>query len=92
MATPLTLTAKTRFHKDVERMQRRGKDMEKLKAIITALVEQTPLPAKNNDHKLRGQYLHRRECHIEPDWLLVYKCDITSLTLERTGSHADLFE
>lgn len=73
-------------------MKRRGKNMTKLKLVIDMLVEQTPLPAKHNDHKLQGQYLHRRECHIEPDWLLIYKRDSDALVLERTGSHADLFE
>ncbi len=92
MATVLKLVSKAKFQKDVERMKRRGKDMTKLKVIIDLLVEQEPLPIKNQDHKLQGKYLNRRECHIEPDWLLVYKRDTTTLILERTGSHADLFE
>jgi mRNA interferase YafQ len=92
MALTLKLFSKTRFHKDVERMKRHGKNMEKLKVIIDLLAAQEPLPIKNQDHKLQGKYLDRRECHIEPNWLLVYKCDETTLTLERTGSHADLFE
>jgi mRNA interferase YafQ len=80
------------FRKDLERMKRRGKDIEKLKALIILLSKQQQLPAKYQDHKLQGKYIYQRECHIEPDWLLVYKRDETTLTLERTGSHADLFE
>jgi mRNA interferase YafQ len=83
MALPLKLLIKSKFQKDVERMQRRGKDMTKLKTIIDGLVARQPLPAKNQDHKLQGKYLNRRECHIEPDWLLVYKREETTLTLEQ---------
>jgi mRNA interferase YafQ len=91
MAPTLKLLAKTRFNRDVEQMKRRGKNMEKLRIVIDMLAAQEPLPIKNQDHKLQGTYRNRRECHIEPDWLLVYKRDETTLTLERTGSHADLF-
>jgi mRNA interferase YafQ len=80
------------FRKDFERMQRRGKDMRKLKAITDILIVQEPLPAKNKNHKLQGAFIDQWECHIEPDWLLVYRRDETFLRLDRTGSHADLFE
>ena len=88
----LTLVSTKHFRKDLDRMQRRGKDIDKLKSLILMLQEQKPLPAKYKNHKLRGSYVYQRECHIEPDWLLVYKRDETTLTLERTGSHADLFD
>ncbi len=79
------------FRKDIERMKRRGKDMEKLKATIDKLLTQEPLPAKNKDHKLQGDFVQQRECHIEPDWLLIYTRNTSTLRLDRTGSHADLF-
>ena len=66
--------------------------LEKLTAITRLLVNEQPLEAKNRDHALVGQpYLHCRECHIEPDWLLVYKISEDTLILVRTGSHSDLF-
>jgi mRNA interferase YafQ len=79
------------FRKDIERMKRRGKDMEKLKATIDKLLAQEPLPAKNKDHKLQGDFAEQRECHIEPDWLLIYTRTVPTLRLDRIGSHADLF-
>jgi mRNA interferase YafQ len=81
-----------RFRKDLERMQRRGKDAEKLKAVIARLVAQEPLEIKHRDHPLKGEYTSRRECHIEPDWLLIYKVEKDYIIFERSGSHADLFE
>ncbi len=92
MPEMLILEYANQFHKDLARVQRRGKDMEKLKRIIEKLRAQEPLPAKNRDHKLRGEFVSQRECHIEPDWLLAYTQSTTILRLERTGSHADLFE
>jgi mRNA interferase YafQ len=83
-----------RFEKDVKIMQKRGKNMDKLKLIIKKLVNQEPLPAKYRDHKLIGNYLDRRECHIEPDWLLIYKLipQENLIIFERTGTHSDLFD
>ena len=80
------------FEKDVKRAKKRGKSMEKLKNILTNLVEQRELPIKCRDHALAGNYAHHRECHIEPDWLLIYKIIDDDIIFERTGSHADLFE
>ena len=62
-----------RFEKDLKLMQKRGKKINKLKTLIKILVNEEPLDAKYRDHKLIGNYLNRRECHIEPDWLLIYK-------------------
>lgn len=56
------------------------------------LVEEKPLPTRCKDHKLTGNYVERRECHIAPDWLLVYRVEGDALYLERTGSHSDLFK
>ena len=80
-----------RFKKEVEKAKKRGKDCEKLQALITMLVEEIPLPPKNKNHKLQGEYQGYWECHIEPDWLLVYKKTKTEIYFARTGSHSDLF-
>ncbi len=62
-----------RFEKDLTLVKKRGKDAEKLKKVIALIVAEQPLPPRLSDHALVGQYSGRRECHIEPDWLLVYK-------------------
>ncbi len=82
----------TCFNRDLKRMRKRGKDLEKFKTLINLLVAEVPLPAHYRDHALIGNYVGRRECHLEPDWLLIYKLTETEIILERTGSHADLFE
>ena len=79
------------FKKDVKRMRKRGKDLEKIKAVIDLLVAEEPLPPKNRDHKLGGIWIGRRDCHIEPDWILIYKLTEDEVLLERTGTHSDLF-
>lgn len=66
--------------------------MNKLREVILALIEERPLPARCKDHPLHGDWKHHRDCHIEPDWLLIYKITGQDLHLVRTGSHADLFE
>lgn len=88
----LRLEFANQFHKDLARMQKRGKDTNKVKAIIEKLLAQEPLPARYKDHKLHGEFVNQRECHLEADWLLVYTRGTTVIRLERTGSHADLFE
>ena len=80
-----------RFEKDVKLARKRGKDLVKLRVIMELLLAEKKLPAKNADHWLLGAYVNRRECHIEPDWLLIYKPQKTDIIFERTGSHADLF-
>jgi len=79
--------------KDVRLMKRRGKDMAKLIHILSLLAAGNPLPVQNKDHQLTGQLRDFRECHIEPDWLLIYQIDndILILSATATGSHADLF-
>lgn len=81
----------TRFEKDLELAKRRGKDTDKLKTVINLIVIEQPLPPRLRDHTLVGKYLGRRECHIEPDWLLVYKLEPGAVLFERTGTHSDLF-
>jgi mRNA interferase YafQ len=75
----------------VKRAEKRGKDMTKLRDLILLLAGETPLPVRFKDHPLSGEWKHHRDCHIEPDWLLLYKIDANDLYLVRTGSHADLF-
>ncbi len=81
------------FKKDYKRAIRRKKNIELLDDIIRKLSKNETLPEKNKDHALSGNWSGYRECHIQPDWLLVYciENDILVLTLSRTGSHSDLF-
>ncbi|ETW92203.1 MAG: mRNA interferase YafQ [Candidatus Entotheonella factor] len=83
----------TRFRRDFRRVRRRGKDLEKLRAAVRMLVAEELLPERMRDHALVGDWRGCRECHIDPDWLLIYQTDPEAglLTLVRTGSHADLF-
>jgi len=87
----MTLAQTKQFKKDIKRMRKRGKDLEKIKAVIDLLVAEEPLPPKNHDHKLGGNWIGRRDCHIEPDWILIYKLTEGELLLERIGTHSDLF-
>jgi len=80
------------FAKDFKKMQKRGKSTEKNKKIIRKLVNEETLAASYKEHKLIGNFKGRRECHIELDWLLIYKIVETEIIFERTGSHSDLFE
>jgi mRNA interferase YafQ len=80
-----------RFAKDVKRAQKRGKDLEKFKIIAKTLIRGDPLDAIHRDHKLLGSFSGRRECHIESDWLLIYKKFNDTVIFERMGRHADLF-
>ena len=87
----MNLAQTKQFKKDVKRMRKRGKDLEKIKVLIDQLVAGEPLPPKNRDHKLGGNWIGRRDCHVEPDWILIYKLTEDELLLERTGTHSDLF-
>ena len=81
----------TAFKKDVKSAQKRGYDIGKLKAVIDILSSGRQLPAKNHDHILTGNLKGYRECHIEPDWLLIYRIKENELLLSATGTHSDLF-
>lgn len=81
-----------RFEKDVKRMQKRGKDMNKFKAVVLKLLAGEALEQRYRDHLLVGNFANRRECHLEPDWLLIYRFEDEKVIFERMGSHADLFE
>jgi mRNA interferase YafQ len=80
------------FSRDINRMRKRGKDLEKLQEIVKLLAESTPLPPNHRDHPLIGQWQPSRDCHIEADWILIYTTDKDSLRLERTGTHSALFK
>mgnify|MGYP001568755978 FL=1 len=80
------------FNKDVKRSQKRGKDLEILKKILFLLIGEDNLPVKNKDHKLGGSFNECRECHLEPDWLLIYKIEAENIFFVRTGTHSDLFK
>ena len=88
----LTPVQSGRFKRDVRRVEKRGKDMAKLRAVLTLLIEEQPLPASYRDHPLRGDWVGFRDLHIEPDWLLLYRVEGGELQLARTGSHSDLFD
>ena len=79
------------FRRDVKLAEKRGKDMSKLRELVLLLVEGVPLPPRYRDHPLGGDWSHHRDCHLEADWLLLYKIDGDDLYLVRTGTHSDLF-
>ncbi|MBI5073822.1 MAG: type II toxin-antitoxin system YafQ family toxin [Nitrospirae bacterium] len=83
----------TLFKKDFKKAQKRGKDVERLRGLMRSLANEDSLPARHRDHALTGNYKGRRECHIEQDWLLIYKVDLKAreIIFERTGTHSDLF-
>ena len=80
------------FSKDVRRCQRRGKDLDKFKLLARTLLSGQNPDAIHRDHKLTGNMIGRRDCHIESDWVLIYRIDGHNLVFERTGTHSDLFQ
>jgi mRNA interferase YafQ len=81
----------TQFKRDLKRIKKRGKDLNKLKEVVSAIAKSESLEERHRDHALSGKWSGSRDCHIEPDWILIYRVDGESLFLERTGSHSDLF-
>ncbi len=83
----------TQFRKDYKLMMKRGKDKQKLEEVLHILADGGELPPEKRDHALTGEYTGFRECHIEPDWLLIYcyRHDQLVLVCSRTGTHSDLF-
>jgi len=79
------------FEKDLKKLLKGDKDENKIKTIIEKLINKENLERKYKDHKLIGNYKDRRECHIESDWLLIYKVEKDEIIFERTGSHSQLF-
>ncbi len=87
----LKLVTTNLFEKNLKKMLKRGKDKEKLRVVIEQLAAREPLPSKYKDHLLIGNWQGFRECHIEPDWLLIYQTTDEELLLTDIGTHADLF-
>lgn len=87
----LLLHTTTAFERDLRRVEKQGKDLDKLEAVVDLLQAQKPLPARCRPHPLRGDWSEHWDCHVEPDWLLLYRVTATQLILVRTGSHAELF-
>ena len=89
----LNIVLSNRFKKDLKTISKRNYDLDLLDEVVNTLAAQKPLPAKNKDHPLTGDYVGFRECHVQPNWLLVYRVedDDLILFLSRTGTHSDLF-
>lgn len=89
----LTIKYHTMCKKDFKRIKKRGYDISRLEKIVELLANEVPLPEQFKDHNLSGNYNGFRECHIAPDWLLIYQVNNNELVLvlSRTGSHSDLF-
>lgn len=83
-----------RFQKDLKLITKRGYDVKKLSCVVKMLSDGVPLPEQYKDHWLNGEFKGCRECHIQPDWLLIYEIDNNELILylTRTGTHSDLFK
>ena len=86
-----TLRLATTFNRDLKRIERRNYDRRLLETVVDALRAGEQLPRARRDHPLKGEWKGWRECHIDPDWLLIYKATDTEVLLARTGTHADLF-
>lgn len=88
------LVTTTQFRKDYKRIKKRGYNLKLLEEVLDRLIQEEPLDAKYRDHQLSGALAKYRECHIQPDWLLVYRIenDQIILTAHRTGTHSDLFD
>lgn len=87
----LNVVFKSRFKKDLKKLKSSNRDEDELLAVIGVLAHEQPLGEKFRDHALVGNYAGCRECHIRPDWLLIYQTTETDLLLMRTGSHSELF-
>jgi mRNA interferase YafQ len=87
-----SLRLATAFKKDLKRIARPKYDRALLEAVVDALRRELELPQARRDHSLKGEWKGWRECHIQPDWLLIYRINETEVQLARTGTHGDLFE
>ncbi|HET56313.1 MAG TPA: type II toxin-antitoxin system YafQ family toxin [Ignavibacteria bacterium] len=88
----LTVHFSSKFKKDLKRIPEEGSESEQMQSVVNRLKNGEKLPEKFRDHKLKGKYAHHRECHINPDLLLIYKIDEAKLILVRTGTHSELFK
>jgi addiction module toxin component, YafQ family/addiction module toxin, RelE/StbE family len=87
----LKISATSKFKKDLKTCQKRKFDFNLLYSVIDTLAVPEPLDEKHREHALKGNYTGHRECHITPDWLLIYRVTDRELILDRTGTHSDLF-
>jgi len=87
----LPIRPTSQFKKDLKRAKKQGRDLEHLRTILKQLVKMQPLPLSYNDHKLKGTWQDFRECHIEPDWVLIYTITDFELRPARLGTHSELF-
>lgn len=92
MKSRLKMVVTNRFEKTLVLMKKRRKDTAKLQVFLDLLMSRSDIPVKYKNHKLKGNFNNRWECHIEPDWLLIYYIDDTMIKLEYTGTHSDLFK
>lgn len=88
----LTVHFSSKFKKDLKRFPVKGKESEQIKSVVKKIKNNEKLPEKLKDHKLKGKYAEHRECHINPDFLLIYKIEGEKLILTRIGSHSELFK
>lgn len=88
----MRLIYSSQFKKDFKRIQNQGKNISQLELVIQTLLKEETLEPKYRDHKLVGKWKNHRDCHVEPDWLLIYRLTEDTLILERTGSHSELFK
>ena len=80
------------FKRDLKLCDKRHYDLQLITAVVNILRIPAPLPPKNRDHTLNGNWANHQECHIQPDWLLIYRIEGNELVLYRTGTHSDLFD
>lgn len=88
---PLIVRQSTQFRRDVKRLLRQGADLSRLEAVVATLIDEQALDDRYRDHALIGNWKGHRECHIHPDWLLIYRVTSEELQLVRTGTHSELF-
>ncbi len=91
MAGMKTFRFRSAYKKDLKRITKRGYDLAALGTVLNTLRAGGTLSPANRDHPLKGEWQHYRECHLEPDWLLIYQTTDKEVVLARTGTHADLF-
>lgn len=82
----------SRFKRDIKLAKKRKKDLSKIEVVYDSLLSEKPLPPQYYDHLLKGDYAGKRECHLEPDWLLIYSTTEEYVIFERLGTHSDLFD
>lgn len=89
-----TIAPTTQFRKDCKKAQKQSRKKELLQKVVDQIAQGKPLPEKHRDHELSGIWTGYRECHIAPDWMLIYRLDteVLAMTLARTGSHSDIFQ